>query len=228
MHFVEQQKSPKFNTVSYSARPKNVRKVTEVDMLDGVVDMEAFNQIVALDDGDITKEFSKTLVTAWCEQAEDALEDMQRCLDAKNLTDAAHKAHYLKGSSASLGLIQVSKTCQAIYRLRFPGSLESYRSLQYSSESSTPTSNGTRSSSSSSDSTVTATPSLTFSPTLSHSPEGSEEMGYFDFGHIDRAKILLETLRGQIKVGSDWLTKYYHESDRIASLGLRRASTSGG
>jgi len=226
MHFVEQQKSPKFNTVSYSARPKNVRKATEVDMLDGVVDLDAFNQIVALDDGDVTKEFSKTLVTAWCEQAEDALEEMQRYIDAKNLTDAAHKAHYLKGSSASLELIQVSKTCQAIYRLRFPASLEAYRTLAYSSESTTPTSNGTRSSSSSSDST--AAPSLTFSPSLSHSPENSEDVGYFDFGSLDKAKGLLETLRGQIKVGSDWLTKYYHESDRIASLGLRRSSTTGG
>ncbi|KAK9897656.1 hypothetical protein P389DRAFT_60092 [Cystobasidium minutum MCA 4210] len=77
---------------------------------DGVVDMASFGPILSMDETDATREFSKTLVWAWCDQAEMALEEMDQHLAAGRLIPLAEKAHYLKGSSASLGLVKVANT----------------------------------------------------------------------------------------------------------------------
>lgn len=50
-------------------------------MEDGIVDMEAFGQILGLDVGDPTQEFSKALVWAWMDQAETAIEEMEHYLE---------------------------------------------------------------------------------------------------------------------------------------------------
>lgn len=102
--------------------------VNEVDLPTGVVDMDAFSQILALDEDDATREFSKALVWAWCEQAELAVEEMDSALSHADAAAAANKAQYLKGSSASLGLVKVADSCQSIHYLHFPASLAHYRS----------------------------------------------------------------------------------------------------
>ncbi|KAL7009190.1 Phosphorelay intermediate protein [Cystobasidiomycetes sp. EMM_F5] len=93
----------------------------------GIVDMDAYDQILALDDGDPSREFSKALVWAWCEQAEVTVAEIESALGNRDTEVAANKAQYLKGSSGSLGLVKVAATCHALHKLQFSNSLASYR-----------------------------------------------------------------------------------------------------
>lgn len=192
-------------------------------MLDGVVDMQSFNQILALDENDPNREFSKTLIWAWCDQAEMAVEEMEIYLARDNIVDAANKAHYLKGSSASLGLLRVSHTCQSIYHLHFPPGLGYMRS--YSHSSSAYTSSGSSSNASSSFSSGTSSSTSTSGPPSPEleisSPLKSATLGQgtvdFEKIKVDRAKVLLVDLKKQITQASDWLYRYYKGSDRYAA-----------
>lgn len=100
-------------------------------MPEGIVDMTSFGPILAMDDNDPSREFSKALVWAWCDQAEAAIEEMEQYLFSGEIARLADKAHYLKGSSASLGLVQVSATCHSIYHIHFPPSLAHLRTFSY-------------------------------------------------------------------------------------------------
>lgn len=93
--------------------------------------MASFGPILAMDDNDPSREFTKALVWAWCDQAELAIEEMEQYLRAGDIVRLADKAHYLKGSSASLGLVKVSYTCKALYHVHFPPSLAHLRAFSY-------------------------------------------------------------------------------------------------
>lgn len=207
------------------------RKASEIDMLDGVVDMKAFNQILALDEGDSNREFSKSLVWAWCDQAESAVAQIGKHLASQNILEAANVAQFLKGSSASLGLIQVSSTCQSIFYLQPPTPPEFiYSSSQPFSTKSTPVSSDSgslsyRSSSpSASSSSSTSRPSSpscgstiplpSTTPATSRPVFLSEEMRQLQ---LERAKGLLADLKTQITEASDWLVRYYEGSDAYAA-----------
>jgi len=113
------------NLVRHGKRPG------QIYMQEGIVDMDSFGQILAMDDNDATREFSKALVWAWCDQAEMTVEQMEAYLREGSIIKLCDKAHYLKGSSASLGLVKVSQTCQSIYHSHFPPSLAHLRAFSY-------------------------------------------------------------------------------------------------
>jgi osomolarity two-component system phosphorelay intermediate protein YPD1 len=78
-----------------------------------VINMAVFQQILELDD-DETHEYSRELVIAFFSQARSTFKDMDKALAKKDLPQLSSLGHFLKGSSAALGVSKVSSTCQKI------------------------------------------------------------------------------------------------------------------
>ncbi|PHH73747.1 hypothetical protein CDD80_3605 [Ophiocordyceps camponoti-rufipedis] len=84
-------------------------------MLGDAVDMNTFNQILEMDEpGD--REFSSSIVFSFFNQAEETFESMDKALEKKDLEKLAGLGHFLKGSSATLGLVKVRDGCEKIER----------------------------------------------------------------------------------------------------------------
>ncbi|ODN77893.1 hypothetical protein L202_05000 [Cryptococcus amylolentus CBS 6039] len=83
-----------------------------------IIDMETFQQIMDMDedDGDDDSEekhsFSKGIVWGYFDQAEGTFKDMEEALAAKDLEKLSSLGHFLKGSSAALGIIKVQASCE--------------------------------------------------------------------------------------------------------------------
>ncbi|KZP01323.1 histidine-phosphotransfer domain, HPT domain-containing protein [Calocera viscosa TUFC12733] len=78
-----------------------------------VIDMDTFSQILEMDDDD-THEFSLSIVENYMEQAEATFDSMSAALDDENLPELSRLGHFLKGSSAALGISQVQTGCEAM------------------------------------------------------------------------------------------------------------------
>lgn len=83
------------------------------DMVDSI-DESTFEQILEMDDDDDEREFSKGIVYGFFEQAESTFDKMEQALKKKNLSDLSSLGHFLKGSSATLGLTKVKEACEKI------------------------------------------------------------------------------------------------------------------
>ncbi|KAF3905707.1 hypothetical protein AA313_de0200930 [Arthrobotrys entomopaga] len=77
------------------------------------VDVETFVQILEMDD-DGDREFSLGLVEGFFDQAETTFGDMDAGLNEKDLRQLSGLGHFLKGSSATLGLYKVRDHCEKI------------------------------------------------------------------------------------------------------------------
>ncbi|KAL8281002.1 hypothetical protein RQP46_006681 [Phenoliferia psychrophenolica] len=78
---------------------------------DQVVDMEVFGQLLEIDDDD-EHEFSKTLAFDYISQADTTFEEIDAALTERDLDTLSRKGHFLKGSSAALGLQRVQRSCE--------------------------------------------------------------------------------------------------------------------
>ncbi|KAG6891643.1 hypothetical protein C0992_012692 [Termitomyces sp. T32_za158] len=78
-----------------------------------IIDMTIFNQIIELDE-DETHEFSMGMTTAYFAQAEQTFKDMDVALTENGLKKLSSLGHFLKGSSAALGLHKVQASCEKI------------------------------------------------------------------------------------------------------------------
>ncbi|KAL4259653.1 CoA-transferase III family protein [Pleurotus pulmonarius] len=85
----------------------------DVNIPSDIIDKEIFNQILDLDDGD-TKEFSFEMTAAYLVQAKETFTSMDRALVAKDLHELSRLGHYLKGSSAAIGIKKVQASCEMI------------------------------------------------------------------------------------------------------------------
>ncbi|EHL00287.1 Histidine-containing phosphotransfer, HPT [Glarea lozoyensis ATCC 20868] len=83
-----------------------------LDLGDGI-DSLTFEQILEMDDDD-ERDFSKSIVFGFFEQAEQTFKKMDDALKAKDLKDLSSLGHFLKGSSATLGLTKVKDSCEKI------------------------------------------------------------------------------------------------------------------
>ncbi|KAH0832206.1 signal transduction histidine kinase [Lanmaoa asiatica] len=98
-----------------------------------VVDMEVFGQILELDEDD-NRGFSQGMVKDYLDQAQSTIKLMDECLCAglslqsdtdvslalstkHELTQLGKLGHFLKGSSAALGALQVQEICEKIQHL---------------------------------------------------------------------------------------------------------------
>ncbi|KAK2459644.1 hypothetical protein APHAL10511_008289 [Amanita phalloides] len=79
---------------------------------DDAIDMETFIQIIELDEDD--RDFSTGMVEAYFEQAIVTFKNMDSALEKKDLEKLSSLGHYLKGSSAALGVVKVQDSCEKI------------------------------------------------------------------------------------------------------------------
>lgn len=83
-----------------------------------IIDIEVFEQLLEMDEDDY--EFSQSLVYNYFEQAESTFGQMQSALfvsmthtsSSRALEEVSTLAHFLKGSSAAVGVIRVRDSCE--------------------------------------------------------------------------------------------------------------------
>jgi len=81
------------------------------------IDGTTFEQILEMDDDDGSREFSRELVYGFFDQASTTLSNMDEAADKHDLGALSSLGHYLKGSSATLGLTKVKDHCEKIQHL---------------------------------------------------------------------------------------------------------------
>ncbi|SMQ46205.1 unnamed protein product [Zymoseptoria tritici ST99CH_1A5] len=79
-----------------------------------VIDTLTFEQILEMDDDEEEREFSRSIVFDFFEQAANTFSQMDKSLEAKDLENLSALGHFLKGSSATLGLTKVKDSCEKI------------------------------------------------------------------------------------------------------------------
>ncbi|KAJ2905250.1 hpt domain-containing protein [Zalerion maritima] len=79
------------------------------------IDNETFGQIYDMDE-DEDHSFSLQIVEEFFEQAYDTFKEMDELLEKEDLITLSERGHYLKGSSATLGLVKVKDCCEQIQR----------------------------------------------------------------------------------------------------------------
>ncbi|KAF9110339.1 hypothetical protein BGX27_006493 [Mortierella sp. AM989] len=80
---------------------------------DGIIDHTTFDQLLEMDDEE-DHEFSKSLVWNYFEQAEKTFDDMDEAMERLDFPDLSRLGHFLKGSSAALGLTKVKESCEKL------------------------------------------------------------------------------------------------------------------
>ncbi|KAG1797788.1 histidine-phosphotransfer domain, HPT domain-containing protein [Suillus plorans] len=93
---------------------KEVEKKENKPSKQDIIDMEVFDQIVELDDGD---SFVSGMVTEYLGQVDSTFNKMDKAMETKDLIEMSQLGHFLKGSSAALGVKQVSLTCEKIQNI---------------------------------------------------------------------------------------------------------------
>ncbi|KAH8687852.1 signal transduction histidine kinase [Tricladium varicosporioides] len=78
------------------------------------IDAVTFEQILEMDDDEDDRDFSKSIVIGFFEQAEQTFMKMDKALKEKDLELLSNLGHFLKGSSATLGLTKVKDSCEKI------------------------------------------------------------------------------------------------------------------
>merc|ERR1712000_326300 len=78
------------------------------------IDAVTFEQILEMDDDEDDREFSRSIVFSFFEQAEQTFKKMDDALEEKDLATLSSLGHFLKGSSATLGLTKVKDSCEKI------------------------------------------------------------------------------------------------------------------
>ncbi|PWN89966.1 histidine-phosphotransfer domain, HPT domain-containing protein [Acaromyces ingoldii] len=76
-----------------------------------IIDMDIFGQLLEMDDED-DREFSKEIVWNYFDQAESTFSKMDQALSKKDLPELSTLGHFLKGSSAAVGVIKVRDSCE--------------------------------------------------------------------------------------------------------------------
>jgi len=78
------------------------------------IDAATFEQILEMDDDEEEREFSKSIVYDFFSQAESTFVKMDTNLESRDLKTLSELGHFLKGSSATLGLTKVKDSCEKI------------------------------------------------------------------------------------------------------------------
>ncbi|KAL8668415.1 MAG: hypothetical protein Q9168_006958 [Polycauliona sp. 1 TL-2023] len=78
------------------------------------IDPLTFEQILEMDDDEEEREFSRSIVFGFFDQAEQTFVKMDACLESKDVDQLSSLGHFLKGSSATLGLTKVKDACEKI------------------------------------------------------------------------------------------------------------------
>jgi len=79
---------------------------------DGIIDQDVFEQVLELGEDDPS--FLREMVGAYFDQAANTFRDMDEALAQKDLEELTSLGHFLKGSSAALGVFKVQSSCEKI------------------------------------------------------------------------------------------------------------------
>ncbi|KAJ5540791.1 hypothetical protein N7494_005867 [Penicillium frequentans] len=102
--------APAENTKAQEPKKEGPPQLSDVA---DIIDEGTFEQILEMDDDD-EREFSKGIVYGFFEQAKTTFEKMEKAVADEDLDDLSSLGHFLKGSSATLGLTHVKDGCEKI------------------------------------------------------------------------------------------------------------------
>ncbi|EER24918.1 hypothetical protein D8B26_007492 [Coccidioides posadasii str. Silveira] len=107
---------PSSSKMAPPATPAEENSTGETDILfkNELIDRVTFEQILEMDDDEEEREFSKGIVYGFFEQAEATFDNIEQAINSKNLEEVSQLGHFLKGSSATLGLNKVKESCEKI------------------------------------------------------------------------------------------------------------------
>ncbi|KAK6002411.1 hypothetical protein QM012_002049 [Aureobasidium pullulans] len=78
------------------------------------IDVATFEQILEMDDDEDERDFSRSIVFDFFQQADSTFDKMDENIEKKDLAQLSALGHFLKGSSATLGLTKVKDHCEKI------------------------------------------------------------------------------------------------------------------
>jgi len=108
-------KQPSSLNSDSSTKPNGDDEAEEEVEEGDIINMSIFNQILELDEPD-SDEFSREMVEEYYTQAAQTFKDMDNALSVKDLVKLSDLGHFLKGSSATLGITHVQSSCEKIQR----------------------------------------------------------------------------------------------------------------
>ncbi|KAI5855809.1 putative histidine phosphotransferase HPT1p [Tricharina praecox] len=82
-------------------------------VVEEIIDMATFEQIREMDD-EGSDEFSRAIVTGFLDQARETFDQMDTSIQKKDLEQLSSLGHFLKGSSATLGLVKIKDYCEKV------------------------------------------------------------------------------------------------------------------
>ncbi|KAH6571149.1 hypothetical protein BASA50_007871 [Batrachochytrium salamandrivorans] len=86
-----------------------------------IVDAAVLIQLLELDEDDIHREFSRGLLSNYFSQAQQTIASIRASMETHDLETVSRLGHFLKGSSAAIGLRMIRSTCE---RIQLLGSLK--------------------------------------------------------------------------------------------------------
>lgn len=90
-----------------------------------LINEEIFQQLVGMDEGDPSHEFSVGILRDFFVQAEECIPKFRKLLEEQNLDELAKLGHFLKGSSASVGSNQIRDLMEPIqYYTKYTSSIQ--------------------------------------------------------------------------------------------------------
>ncbi|KAG5999750.1 hypothetical protein E4U21_006339 [Claviceps maximensis] len=95
--------------------PEGTANEDKASVFGDSIDINTFDQILEMDDPD-DNEFSYSIVFGFFTQAEETFIKMDTAIEEKDLDQLSELGHFLKGSSATLGMIKVRDGCEKIQR----------------------------------------------------------------------------------------------------------------
>lgn len=95
---------------------KKEAKPPKLSDVKDLIDEGTFEQILEMDDDDDC-DFSRGIVYGFFDQAKSTFTNIKTALEKKDLHELSQLGHFLKGSSATLGLLHVRDGCEKIQHL---------------------------------------------------------------------------------------------------------------
>ncbi|KAI9681345.1 MAG: hypothetical protein M1817_002628 [Caeruleum heppii] len=99
---------------SGSVKANSQRDENEMPDFGDKIESATFEQILEMDEDDPSREFSRGIVFGFFDQAEATFDKMDDSLEKRDLDQLSSLGHFLKGSSATLGLTKVKDSCEKI------------------------------------------------------------------------------------------------------------------
>ncbi|KAJ5105285.1 hypothetical protein NUU61_002632 [Penicillium alfredii] len=96
-----------------AAEPAKTEGPPQLSDVKELIDASTFEQILEMDDDD-DRDFSKGIVYGFFDQAENTFNKIEKAIKDKKLDELSSLGHFLKGSSATLGLTNVKDGCEKI------------------------------------------------------------------------------------------------------------------